>query len=177
MKKKAENRNKENGKTTDRSSRSKGFTIIELIVSTGLFVVLVALASGSFIQALRTQRIVTSLSISMNDASFVIEQIAREVRVGFNFSGGGNTLSFNDSVGNLVSYKLSGTSIERCEGGCSGNIITSPDVKIDNLEFIVQGNASGDGEPPRVTILLSVIGEKDIRVHLQTTISSRILDT
>lgn len=158
-----------------RNSRSRGFTIIELLVSTGLFVVLVSLASGAFIQALRTQRIVTNLSISMNDVSFVIEQIAREVRIGLNFSGGGNTLSFTNSDNNLVSYSLIGNGIQRCEGGCK--IITSPDVKIDRLEFIVKGQNSGDGLPPRVTILISVVGEKDIRVYLQTTISSRILDT
>lgn len=153
-----------------------GFTIVELLVSTGLFVILVSLASSSFIQALRTQRIVTNLSISMNDASFVIEQIAREVRVGFNFNGGGSTFNFTNPGGYSVSYSLSGTGIWRCEGG-SCDIITSPDVKIDNLGFILQGNAPGDGEPPRVTILISIVGEKEIKVHLQTTISSRILDT
>ena len=174
--------NKGNRRTTGRNSlfmihnsRRRGFTIVELLVSMGLFVVLVSLASGSFIQALRTQRIVTNLSISMNDASFVVEQIAREVRVSFNFNGGGSTFNFTNPEGNSVSYSLINEGIQRCEGGCE--IITSPDVKIDNLEFILRGNAPTDGKPPRVTILVSIVGEKEIRVHLQTTISSRILDT
>lgn len=162
--------------TSAHNLRRRGFTMIELLVSTGLFVVLISIASGAFIQALRTQRIVTNLSISMNDASFVMEQISREVRVGFNFNGGGSAFNFTNPKGKSISYSLVGNGIKRCEsGGCK--IITSPDVKIDNLSFILQGNKPGDLLPPRVTILMSVVSEKEIKVHLQTTISSRILDT
>ena len=177
MNKELKIKKKRKDNTATRNLRSNGFTMIELLVSTGLFVVLISIASGSFIQALRTQRIVTNLSISMNDASFVIEQIAREIRVGFNFSttNNGKNIKFNDPSGKLVEYRFVNEGIERCEGGCK--IITSPDVRIDNLKFILKGNASGDGLPPRVTILISVIGDKEIKIHLQTTISSRILDT
>jgi len=159
----------------------KGATIVELIISGGLFIVLISIASVSFVQALRTQRVVTNISASMNDVAFVMEQIGREVRIGFSISGGGNTIIFTNSDGDAVYYKFIGSGIGRCINSCSSNsdyeLLTSPDVEIDNLEFILQGVAAGDGEPPRITIIASVIGDNQTRINLQTTISSRILDT
>lgn len=161
--------------------KQRGATIIELIISAGLFITLISLASVSFIQALRTQRIVTNLSASMNDVTFVMEQISREVRVGFSMNGGGGSVDFNNPDGDRIFYKFIGSGIGRCINICASNsaykIITSPDVEIDNLEFILQGTETSDGESPRVTIIASIIAENQIRVNLQTTISSRILDT
>ena len=168
--------------------KNSGVTLIELLVSSSLFIVLVALASSTFIQALRTQRTVTNLSDSLNNISFATEKMAREVRTGFNFQGGNgevSTLSFTNSEGDNVNYRMitfSGTSgIGECIGTCSSDSdfspITSNQVNIDSLSFLLQGTQSGDGAPPRVTFLVSVAGEKDIRVNLQTTISSRIVDS
>lgn len=164
-----------------RMKKQKGATIIELIISGGLFVILISLASGSFIQALRTQRVVTNLSASMNDVAFVMEQISREIRVGFSIKGGGGSMDLINADGDRIFYKFMESGIGRCVNACTSDgdykLMTSPDVEIDNLEFILRGNSLGDGEPPRVTIVTSIISENQIRVNLQTTISSRILDT
>jgi len=183
------NRNK-NGLPSTSFSKSKsgaGFTIIELIISTALFVTLVSISSGAFVQTLRNQRIVTRLSESMSNTTFVIEQISREIRTGFSFnvsggSNGGDKLQFINSSGETISYKLIDSGIARCEGSsCASDnkydALTSERVEIDNLKFIPQGVSSGDGEPPRITILISILGGNDIKVQLQTTISSRIIDT
>ena len=155
-----------------------GFTLIELMIASGLFVILISIASGAFINTLRTQRIITNFSESMNNVSFAIEQIAREVRVGFQFSGGGDTLQFINSSGVDVIYRLSADNeIERCENVINCEPITVQNVNVDRLEFILQGEEADDGEPPRITILISVKGEKSININLQTTISSRILDS
>ena len=162
--------------------KTRGFTLMELMIATSLFVILIAIASGAFINTLRAQRIITNLSESMNNVALAIEQIAREIRVGFSFEGGGKILEFINSSGNGVTYELrqqqdsDNSGIWRCENGSDCEFITSPEVNIDRLEFILRGNGS-DREPPRVTILISVVGEKDIRVDLQTTISSRIIDS
>jgi len=160
-----------------------GFTVMELLVSSSLFIILIAIASGAFIQTLRTQRTVTNLSASLNDVSFVIEQIAREVRTGSSFSGSASkdTLRFRDPDGIEIGYKHRGSQIGRCEGACSLDSdydpLTAPDVNLSSATFILQGASSFDGEPPRVTILLSVEGESNIKINLQTTISARRLDT
>lgn len=167
-----------------KKNAARGFTLIELLVSSGLFLVLVALASGTFVNTLRTQRTVVGLAEGMNNAAFAIEQIAREARVGFNFeSASPDTITFTNADGEDVSYSrivVDGVgAIGRCVGaGCSTYTpMTSPAIDIESLEFVLQGANRGDGLPPRVTILITVRGEKDIRVNLQTTVSSRILDT
>jgi len=160
-----------------RNKKQEGFTLIELMVSSAIFVVLISVASGTFISALRTQRIVTDLSESMNNVSFVIEQIAREIRVGFEFSGGGKRLQFTNSDGVLIEYRHLDKGIQRRENSEGWETITSPDVEVGDLRFLLRGEESGDGEPPRVTITMSVVGEKGIEVNLQTTVSSRNLDS
>ena len=162
---------------------SSGFTLIELMIASGLYIILISIATGAFINTLRTQRIITDLSESLNNTSFAIEQIAREVRVGFDFEGEGGTLEFTNSNGNGVIYELKNQTdsenggIWRCENGSDCEFMTAPEVNIDNLEFILMGSEPGDDKSPRITILISVVGEKNIRVDMQTTISSRILDS
>lgn len=159
---------------------SAGFTLLELMISSAIFIVLIAVASGTFISAIRTQRTITNLSEAMNNASFVIEQISREIRVGFQFTGGGNSLQFINSDGDAIEYRFIDNGIQRNEASSGWETLTSEDVNIGNAEFILQGhNPSGmsDGEPTRVTIVVSVVGEKNIAVNLQTTISSRNLDS
>ncbi len=173
-------------------NKNSGFTLVELLVSSSLFVILIALATGTFIQALRAQRFVTNFSVSMDNAALSIEQMAREIRLGFSFNASGeiDTLNFINSTGDTVNYRRivydggKAAGVGRCIGSaavCSQDSdyepITSPDVNVSNLKFILMGAQSGDGLPPRITILLSVTGEKSVNINLQTTVSSRILDS
>jgi prepilin-type N-terminal cleavage/methylation domain-containing protein len=160
----------------DRMKRkNSGFTLMELLVVSGLFLILIGLATGTFVQTMKTQRTITKLSESMNNVAFVMEQMSREIRVGFSFSGGGDTLSFINSSDEFVTYKKNNDGIERCiNNNCA--VITSPDVTISNLGFRLQGEVPGDNIASRVTILLSVSDGRNIEVNLQTTVSSRVLE-
>ncbi len=161
--------------------KKSGFTIVELLVVMSLFLTLVALATGTFIQTLKTQKIITGLSAANDNASQVIEQITREVRTGFGFSESTKSvLKFTNYKNEPVSYKLIKNptskinSITRCTGECldetNFRAITAPEVEVERLEFTVSG------KPVRVTIVLSVNGPKDIKVNLQTSVSSRIIE-
>ena len=158
-----------------------GFTLIELIVSFSIFVVLVALTTATFAQTLRTQRIVSNLSVSMNEVAFVTEQIAREIRTGTDFNNidSEESIRFTNAKNEQVSYKRIGSSIARCVGSCEADldyqVLTSPGVKINALKFILKGNGRADGAP-RITIVTAVIGPNDIKVNLETTISARVIE-
>jgi len=60
----------------------KGFTLIESLVSVGIFSVVVSIAAGGFVQALQTQRQLEGLISANSNAGLVIEQMAREIRTG-----------------------------------------------------------------------------------------------
>lgn len=159
--------------------QQKGFTLIELLVSMTLFLVLIGIATGGFIRALRTQRAIVDLMSVNDNAALTMEQIARELRTGFEFSVSDNKLRFVNANGRVIYYWLNEGAIERGIGDAPNTIyerITADNVKVRDLNFIL---LSDPAYPPRITISISVTGNnpylKDVSTNIQTTISSRAI--
>jgi len=170
-----------------RSARSTtGFTMIELLVAMALFVVIVTVAVGSFVIAMKSQRAQVALMAVNDNVSLAIEQMAREIRTGTGFCPGNSCVLDNDQ-GKLVftnyhseqvtyNYKwdsnLNIGMITR-----NGKQITADNVDVQRLRFKVSQSST---QPPRVTIILRVavpqkgtIGVRGVSTDLQTTISAR----
>jgi len=137
-----------------------------------VFLVVVSIASGVFMQALRTQRNITNLSESLNNISLALERMSREMRFAFGFPQtiDSNQITFINASGRTVTYKLNGKVIERHLLGEGAEAITAEDVYVSNLRFIRNGGTKS----PRITIVAEVTAN-DSPIQLQTTISSRIL--
>ncbi|MDP3991572.1 MAG: type II secretion system protein [Candidatus Colwellbacteria bacterium] len=164
-------------------NKEGGFTLIELVVSFTIFISLISLTTLTFAQTLQTRRVISDLNASMNSIAFVTEQMVREIRTGTDFKNfaGEETIRFTNANDEKVSYKKINGGIGRCVGGsCNVDLVykalTSPDVKIDKLKFILRGTERGDGFAPRITIITGVAGPKGINVPLQTTISARVIE-
>ncbi len=170
---------------------NQGFTLMELLVSMTVFLIVVTLSSGIFMQTLKSQRTVTRLSEAMNNVTLVLEQIAREARTGFNFPATDDdgsdyeTLKFQDAFGDFVSYRLLDDSgrgvVGRCvsfnEAGCDTDSVfeplTSPDINVERLQFLVRNDTL---HPPLLTVAVDVELDAGSILTLQTSVSSRILD-
>ncbi|MEK7193915.1 MAG: prepilin-type N-terminal cleavage/methylation domain-containing protein [Patescibacteria group bacterium] len=165
-----------------------GFTLIELLVAMMLFIILLSIAVGGFIRALRTQRAIVALMEANDNVSFALEQMAREIRVGYHFTKlSDSELQFVNAQNLVIWYRLNDGTIER--GVESATLqrtykkITADSVKISNFNIALFGAEDGDGFPPRITISLSVnirgagLEKLNISTNVQTTVSSRILDT
>ena len=182
---------------TKNNSRQNGFTLIELLVAMSLFVIIVTIAVGSFISAMRTQRALVALMAVNDNASLAIEQMAREIRTGTEFcvdppnpgcvlDSNNGKLVFTNYRGEQIIYQLgtktvSGDNIGILQKGTQQ--ITADNVNVQNLKFIVSGNQSNDNYPPKITIILKVavppkgaIGVGGVATNLQTTISARNLE-
>lgn len=162
--------------------------MVELIVAMSVFSVAITLATGVFARALRAQRALNHLMSVNSNASLVIEQLAREIRTGYNFSVSHdesmeceNILTFNRSRDNiLVSYKwnIEKNTIEfkkADEGDFSA--LTASDILIKKFCFI---KIQPETQDPWRIMMHMVIGSTDPRLsanqlNIQTTISSRIL--
>ncbi len=155
----------------------EGFTIVELIVAMGLFAILTAIAVAAFTQALRSERRLTAMMSVDANASIALEQMAREIRTGYNFPSDGsyNSLSFisSQNKGTGISYSLNGSGAITRNGGS----ITSDNVRVSTLKFLVTQENYCD--PWRITIVM-MVGQASVSdtindVPIQTTVSSRIL--
>lgn len=175
---------------------TSGFTLAELLVAIGLFSVVVTIAMGGLVQAMRTQHQVAALIAADNNASLALEQMAREVRTGYSFchqdsncytppDGDGfmttSALDFTNAEGQAVVYSLADGILEKSVKGGASQQITSRSVIIKYLTFILHGNLPDDGWPPRITILMGVstpvTGVSGSVVNLETTVSARQIDT
>lgn len=164
----------------------KGFTLVELLVAMSLFLVLIGIATGGFIRVLRTQRAIPELMAVNDNAVLTLEQMAREIRTGYNFSKiSENELQFVNANNIVVFYRLNEGAIER---GTEDPFlrrtykkITADNIRVLNFNISLLGDSAGDGFPPRITITLSVTGKskylETISTNIQTTISSRVLDS
>jgi prepilin-type N-terminal cleavage/methylation domain-containing protein len=186
-----------------RNASRNGFTITELIVAMGVFVIIVSIAVGVFVNAVRSQRRLTELMAVNNSAGSVLEQIAREVRTGYRFCESdtnpgmnpdepcavvaADSVSFVNYRGRKVTYALDGngaaTRLE--EGNLDAPPLTASEVEVTHLQFsISQLDGNGDTaddacNPWRITIAMGVRSRSvelanEQEVRLQTTVSSRV---
>ena len=80
-----------------RFKKSKGFTLIEVLVSVFIFAMMIVVISQIYIAVLRTERVAYALLNSENNIRNNLEVIARSIRVGKNFTVSNNnkTISFD----------------------------------------------------------------------------------
>jgi len=162
----------------------QGFTMIELLVSMVLFVTIVSIVSGIFITSIRTEKQIVAL-IAANDNTFqALEQMSRAIRVGRSFNIPSLTeLDFLNPQGERVHYRYNGSAIEQTIGDASldWKKFTADNVNIGRFEIRSRGEGSNDGEPTRITLILSVGAKgapnvENIFTHIQTTTTVRNLD-
>ncbi len=175
----------------------RGFTLVELLVAMGVFLVAVTLAIGAFVQALKAQRFVTYMMSVNSNASIALESMAREIRAGYNFSvddlNSGSTcsvkdnqydiLNFTNADGQAVGYELANGSFARCAGNdCAAGQytpLTASNILVDRLCFWLNNTKNDKSSPWRVTVFLTVDAKNQdfasTPLNLQTTVSARVL--
>ena len=170
--------------------KNNGFTLIELIVALGVFMVVMTITLSAFLNIMDIQKKTEAFRKVNDNLNFAMEAMMREIREGTGYSCLGNCpgSSFvftNKDKSSQVTYELNSVNpedkyIER-KIGIDSQRMTSDGINITNLSFSVRGNGAGDKLQPLVTI--SIGGESGTkeklksRLNLQTTISQRKLDS
>lgn len=142
----------------------KGFTLVELLVTVGLFAIIITIAAGGFANAIRTQRQVASLIASQSNVSLALEQMSRQIRTGYLFcntygnedvtngAGGVNAAAANAGCDcvlsgqdmdwwtcqNLTFYDAEGDHVEYkllTNGSASGTLAVDPDIDSSTSTF------------------------------------------
>lgn len=173
----------------------KGFTLLELIVSIGIFAFVLLSVTGIFQQVINVQRKAFAAQDIEESIRFAFEIMSKEIRTAErNFTGecanipngamyavGGNTLYFQNQADDCVAYFVQndGTGVNRLyvsrtpvSGVNAQWPITPNDINISNVTF----TAYTTGQPAvniRLTVAPVTTGVEAETVYLQTTISSR----
>ncbi len=183
--------------------RSGGFTLVEILVAVGLFVVIATFSLGAVVSIFDANKKAQASKTVVDNLNITIENMARTIRFGtkYHCGTGGSSLSeakdcddsgVDDAFfavtfdGNIVTYNLCSTQIKRSGTGAtscsdtSTQAITSSDTTIDYLKFYVKGNLPFDDVQPYIKVVIKghVGGKPSIQTNfsIETLISQRTLD-
>ena len=184
------------------AQKNRGITLIEALISTTLFSVVMLISIGALISVSDSNRKSEITRTVMDNLNLAMESMARNLRVGYDYHcnvdftpvtspsdciSGASSIAFEGYKGtgssaDQIIYRLNNGQIERSiDGGGIYIPLTSPELSIDNLLFYVTGALPGDGAQPRVVIVLSgsatFKGAIKTEFKLQTTISQRRIDS
>jgi competence protein ComGC len=191
--------------------KMRGFTIVEMIVAFGIFMVIMVMSVGALMSLMEANHKARALKTVVNNLHFAFENISRNLRTGFLYhcditegtlteardcaQNPASSIIFTARNGKRMAYKYTPVTesygaIERAVilPGQEGLLIdpatfvpiTSPEIKIEQLNFYVDGASSSDQEQPRVFIVArgSMQGKSKVvsTFNLQTLVSQRLLD-
>lgn len=160
-------------------NKERGLTMIELIVAVGIFGLVIGMTVSIFVLALASQRRIIALRNTEDNVRFAIEAMAREIKTGKNFNGGGSSVSFTNAKGEAVIYRLNSNVVEKSsDGGVNYSAVTGTETTVNYLNFYLMGSAIGDGLEPRITVTIGVtssVGNQTANLKIQTTLSERSL--
>ncbi|TSC78669.1 MAG: hypothetical protein G01um101433_130 [Parcubacteria group bacterium Gr01-1014_33] len=186
--------------------KNSGFTLLEMVVSIGIFTTLVIASMGIMIAITRAQSKAAALQAIQDNIRFSMELLVKELHTGANYrlvTNGqcgsiGNAMQFTslnqgvqerfyyladtngDAIGDILMRVAMGTG-ESLD--CArAEPLTAEEIVVDTLTFDIHGQTSGpeDGQP-WVTISMGVYSKearygKETKMNLQTTVVSRIRD-
>lgn len=162
------------------SEAQRGFTIVELLITTFVFSIMSVIVATNFVDILKLQRRGFDAHVIQEEILFATEMMTREIRVSQvqspdNLNCNAISLSINHPVNGSTVYSVSGGIINKTVGGNTFPI-TSSKVNFSRFNFCVTGSGIDD-EQPRVIIISSVRPRngEDIQFDIQTGVSSRDL--
>ncbi len=177
-----------------------GFTLVEMIVATALFSVVMLVSVSALLSLVNANRKAQALQSVMNNLNITLDSMVRSARMGSDYSCGGVTytapsncpsgeslLAFKPfgSIATTppVIYRLNSARIEKSvTGTLSGMVpITAPEVTIDSLMFYVVGTAKNDTTQPKIVIVVKGSAGAPgstarTTFHIQSTAVQRVLD-
>ena len=194
-----------NIRTTDKfssrlfSSNNHGFTLLEMTVSLGIFIILFTLALGIYSYTLKAEQRTVQISKLQNEAQLIMEFLANTIRrskVDYAYYGGSvdpnngeDTLALLDKNGQQIVfyYNSTGETLQVCTQDCSGSgsfiSIPSQEVTIQILIFFISpasdpfSLSAPPSEFPRITVVIKLrISKGNVNQDLliQQTIPQRL---
>ena len=175
----------------------KGFSLIEMLIVSAIFSIVIVAAFGVFTSAIKEQRYSLTYQQMLDQSSYAIDYMSKLIRMtkrdnvgdcvaaGTNFNGNEPSprtyIEFKDYNDKCRTFSLTltdgGQQVWQNNDG-TPSPLTSEKFKVTVLKFVVRGDGN-DGFQPKVTILLEIEGSGPApqpKIRIQTTVSQRDLD-
>lgn len=171
------------------NSNQKGFTLMEVMVSVSIFAIIITIGIGSLLTIYGTLRKTRADQQTIDSLSYVLDTMTRRIRTGYNYTGGGESITFNDQNdpeypnGGRITYELQTdqNGIKRLyviEGDGEQYDITPQNMIIN--AFAVNLYEAGTSGQPMVELQLEGVvnnGKIISTLAIQTTVSQRPFNT
>lgn len=176
------------------STKNRGFTLVEVLVATAMFTIIMVVLGSVMANMTAAHARTRGLRMALDNASTALEYMTREVRYGSLFHcnrnignlslprdcpNGDDSIVFNDSVGNQITYYLDGQTLYKVWP--SGDLIPLNEVdefRINSFIVSVDGaEVTGDTIPPMITFRIQGEAGPPNRVVsflIQTSVEGRI---
>jgi len=183
-----------------KSNKNKaGFTLLEMVIAIGIFVIFFILVLGIYSYSLRAEQSSTQLSKLQKEAQLIMEILTKKIRtskVYYDYYGGDipviddyvETLALIDKNNDITVFALKDSSIAVCSYGSCVNdedfsVIPAQSVTVSSLRFFISPTDnpfSMDAPPtayPKITIVIDLRhtqGDDERNLLIQETVPQRL---
>ncbi|MCK5027696.1 MAG: type II secretion system protein [Candidatus Pacebacteria bacterium] len=185
-------------KKNDLIQTNKGFTLIEMIVSVGIFITVLSVSMGGLVTVVSSNDKAQAIRVAMDNMNFVMEEMSRHVTQGNTYhcgeagdidttlscATGGSSIYFQSNKIDIdrIHYQLSGGEILKSTTGANPvtnvplttlNILTIKDLTF----YVFADEGANPDDQPRVIISISgevKVGGETTTFNVQTTTTQRI---
>ena len=165
-----------------------GFTLVEMMVTSLIFSIIMISVSGLFEQVLANERRAFAAQAIQENGLFIMELMSREIRVSTienqeSANCSATTLTIDHPVNGTVTYSLSNGVLQRTaieNGNPVTTDLTTSTVSFSRLNFCITGSDPTDQKQVRVAILASIqnkTGKDILTFNLETAVTSRNLES
>ncbi len=167
----------------------KGFTLIELIVSLGIFSIVITLVAGTYFSLISASGNVRTSTSAINNVSFALSAMSYDIRSGTCESGqcgSGDSFLFTNSLSLPVTYSLCTVSsikpqICKSINGGTPYALTHAPVYIKKLSFSSKTYTAGASSKASQTLTIIRVGgtytlphnTQQRGFHLETVVTPR----
>lgn len=172
--------------------KTKGFTLIEIMVAVSIFSIVALIVSGAFITLADIFKKTQTNRAVVDNINLTMDTMTLQIREGMNHQFNDSCTAeepfscyqaivfdefVNSGIGRHLLYKIEDKSIVQCEGNQTSDCpkLTSPEVEVDTLSFYK--SPSFDSGSPVVVLLVggTVFARDNLSTNfsLQTTLTLR----
>ncbi|MEI8337735.1 MAG: type II secretion system protein [bacterium] len=178
-------------KKNKKINHQKAFTLIEVMVSVGIFAIVILVSMTAVLSIIDANKKAQALNDVINNMNFSVESMVRDLRTGYNYCSTGctsnpqNSVTFFSTISNApVTYSWSANTsnsnfktIYKTING-STQSLTSNNINVGRFDLYITDPTAGNGQPIIRMILQATgkVGKQSTEFDLQTLISQRRLN-